>query len=111
MSTSMYEVFHWDSQPAKPRLSLAPQTDPSLSVVDAPVSQSVPQTPVHPKPFVASRGGEFLHLILFFRYSWSLVRLASIYFVAYFYKSIFSNLLVLLLDLITNMQGKMCCLM
>ncbi|KAL0275757.1 UNVERIFIED_CONTAM: hypothetical protein PYX00_003519 [Menopon gallinae] len=56
MSTSMYEVFHWDSQPAKPRLSLAPQTDPSLSVIDAPVSQSVPQTPVHPKQFVTSKG-------------------------------------------------------
>lgn len=61
MSTSMYEVFHWDTEPTKPRLSLAPQTDPSLSQIDSPiVAHSVPQTPVHPKTFRVSHiGGEF----------------------------------------------------
>ncbi|KAK6637101.1 hypothetical protein RUM43_010775 [Polyplax serrata] len=37
MSTSMYEVFHWDSEPSKPRLSLAPTTSSYLSNIDDPL--------------------------------------------------------------------------
>ena len=57
MSTSMYEVFHWDTEPSsKPRLSLAPNPDPLLSNIDDP--SSGPLNPHLSKSFHISHAGE-----------------------------------------------------